>query len=141
MKYLFFSFLSISLLSCSNEPAAIQYGFDQCNFCEMTIVDQSHAAVLVSKKGKTFKFDAIECMSRYLNRNENTEYSQLLVTDYLEPGVLISTESACFLISPEIPSPMGANLTAFGNRNECLIQKNENGGDLFSWDEIVSRFK
>lgn len=141
MKHLIFVLIIISIWSCGNEPSPVQYGFDQCNFCEMTIVDKSHAAVLVSRKGKTFKFDAIECMTRQLNRDEETEYSQFLVTDFLNPGVLITTESAHFLISPKIPSPMGANLTAFGNRNECLMQKNEKGGEVFNWDEIVSRFK
>lgn len=141
MKHLIFGLIIISTLSCSIEPTTVQYGFDQCNFCEMTIVDKSHAAVLVSKKGKTFKFDAIECMSRYLNRNENTAYSQILVADYLNPGVLVSSEIASFLISPEIPSPMGANLTAFGNNNQCLMLKNEKGGEVLDWEEIVGRFK
>ena len=50
------------LISCKIEPQAIEYGKDQCSFCVMNIVDKTHSAQYVTKKGKQFKFDAIECM-------------------------------------------------------------------------------
>ena len=59
--------LSFFMVSCKIEPQPIEYGKDQCNFCVMNIVDQNHSAQYVTKKGKQFKFDAIECMVNEVN--------------------------------------------------------------------------
>ena len=39
-------------VSCKVEPDEIEYGKDGCHFCKMTIVDNQHAAELVTAKGK-----------------------------------------------------------------------------------------
>lgn len=141
-QILFFSILLVSLLSaCNTEPDPINYGLDQCVFCEMTIVDKSHSAVLVSSKGKSFKFDAIECMVRYMNRNEMNDYAFILVTDFSNPGVLTEAVNGYFLITPEIPSPMGANLSAFQSKTDALSMQESKGGELLKWKEIMERFK
>ncbi len=65
MKSIFiFSILSFLLVSCKVEESPINYGKDACKYCKMKIVDQQHAAEIVTKKGKPFKYDAIECMVR-----------------------------------------------------------------------------
>lgn len=61
-KLVIFSILFILITSCSIEPAKIQYGKDACHYCKMNIVDKMHAAQYVTKKGKAFKYDAVECM-------------------------------------------------------------------------------
>ena len=47
-------------VSCSPEAQPINYGSDQCDFCRMTIVDKAHAAEVVTKKGRAYKFDSGE---------------------------------------------------------------------------------
>ena len=44
------------LLACSVEPKPINYGRDACHFCKMTIVDNQHAAEIITLKGKAFKY-------------------------------------------------------------------------------------
>ena len=96
-------FLLVLLLSaCSPKPKPIEYGSDACDYCRMTVVDQQHAAELVSSKGKAYKFDAIECMVHYKREHDDREYALLLVNDYLQKGELVPAEECTFLISPNI---------------------------------------
>jgi len=43
----------------------------------------------------------------------------LLVANYNQPGEMISAENSAYLISENLPSPMGANLTAFASTAEA----------------------
>ena len=59
---------------CSNAPEPIAYGHMSCDFCKMTVVDQQYAAQLVTTKGKSFVFDAAECMINYSRVAENQRH-------------------------------------------------------------------
>ena len=123
-------------MACSPVPQDIHYGKDTCSSCLMTIVDQQHAAELVTTKGKAFKFDAIECMVRYLKEHEGTEYAFTLVNDYNKPGSFINAETATFLISPSVPSPMGAFLSAFASEDQAMKLQQEKAGKLYDWSTL-----
>ena len=137
MKLLITYALFLSLLcSCSVGPQEIYYGQDACYFCSMTIVDKQHAAQLVTNKGKVYKFDAVECMIDHLSEN-TTPIEHYLVTDYNQPERLIDAKTATYIISPNIPSPMSANLSALSSLEEGQLLKSVKEGDLFSWDELL----
>lgn len=140
MKTFFGSLILIVLLtSCSTQPEPINYDSDACHFCKMTIVSKTHSAQAVSVKGKQFKYDAIECMVNDLNSENNAEMSTMLVADYLDAGKMIPAEKATYLVSENIPSPMGANLSATASKAEAEQLKNENGGELFDWNTLKER--
>ena len=124
------------LTSCSMEPQPIQYGKDACHYCKMNIVDQQHAAEYVTKKGKSFKFDAIECMINELSKKDKNTIAILLVANYSNPGELIDAHKANFLICEAIKSPMGANLTAFKSKKELLDIQKEKGGKVYPWQGL-----
>ncbi|WP_273565534.1 nitrous oxide reductase accessory protein NosL [Maribacter halichondriae] len=130
----------MSTIGCTVKPQPIVYGSDVCHFCSMTIVDQQHAAQFVTDKGKAFKFDASECMMNHLKEVDNFKGALFLVNDYEAPGELIDATKATFLISKGIPSPMGEFLTAFGTKEGAEMAQSGNGGDLFTWEELKSRF-
>ncbi len=140
MKTVHILLLFLSLLvfnSCSVEPVEIDYGNVHCMHCDMTVVDKSHSAEYVTKKGKAYVFDAIECMVRTINEKKNEdELVFILVADYSNPGNLIDAKTATFMINEAIKSPMGANLSAFSSLENANKVKKEFGGDLFSWDEL-----
>ncbi len=133
--------LGFLLCGCAANPVPIAYGTDGCHFCSMTIVDRQHAAQIVTKKGKAFKFDAVECMVNHLKDLDVTTIGFLLVNDYPTPGELIDAKKATFLITKDIPSPMGEYLSAFSSRNEAEGIEAENKGKLYSWEELLARFK
>lgn len=135
-----FAALLCLLFSCDVEPEQINYGNDACHFCKMTIVDQQHAAQYVTKKGKQFKFDAIECMVNELSENEIEKIAIFLVSDYKEPGHMTSALDATYLISKEIKSPMGANLSAFESAKIANNTKDDSGGDLYTWNQLLKKF-
>lgn len=126
---------------CEIKPRAVQYGQDGCHFCKMTIVDNQHAALIVTNKGKTFKYDAIECMLNDLQERNSQEIAIFQVNDYLNPGVMIDATLANFLISESIPSPMGGNLSASANQLWAREIVHEAGGELHSWTSLRQKYK
>lgn len=125
------------IYSCKVEPKEINYGGDHCHFCDMTVVDKTHASQYVTKKGKAYMFDAVECMVNNLNQNKNEELMEfLLVADYTNPGNLVDAKTATYLISEKIKSPMGANLSAFSSKEIAQQQSSDMGGELFTWTEL-----
>jgi len=145
MRTLFkISFIAIALLLCSNcstGPKIIDYGHDGCHFCKMTIVDKIHGSELITDKGKVFKFDATECMLNYLSDNKELPIHSLLTNYYEAPTEFIAVEEATFLISEKLPSPMGANLTAFQIKASAEKVQLENGGDLYNWEALKTHLK
>ena len=133
--------LAVLVSSCTPQPKPIAYGSDACNFCSMTIVDMQHAAEMVTKKGKVYKFDAPECMLNSLKEVDTATVALLLVTDYYAPGKLIDATHATYLVSPEIPSPMGEFLTAFTSKEVAAEAKEAYSGELISWTGLRGQFK
>ncbi len=140
-RFIFVAIILLVPVSCEVSPKPIDYGSDGCHFCSMTIVDKQHAAEIVTKKGKVFKFDAVECMVNHLKDIDKTSVGLFLVNDYQAPGELIDASKATFLISKDIPSPMGEYLSAFHSRTEAEKIEAENNGKLYSWDELLTKFK
>ncbi len=127
--------------SCEIKPQPISYGTDVCQFCSMTIVDMQHAAEVVTKKGKAFKYDSIECLLNARGEFKENAIALYLCNHYTGSGELIPMEEASFLISEALPSPMGAYLTAFDTKMEALEIKDELGGDLYNWEELLKHWE
>ncbi len=144
MKFTIFSIslviLAVGFSACSNGPQPISYSQDACDFCRMTIVDKQHAAQIVTIKGRNYKYDAIECMVNDLKEWDRPAADQLFVTDYANPGKLTNAKNAQYLISKNIPSPMGAFLSAFESPNECDKAQEQSGGETFNWEELNQKF-
>ncbi len=136
-----FTIILLISTSCKVEPEKINYGSDVCHFCQMTIVDQQHAAQYVTNKGKQFKFDAIECMLNDLVEKSTKEIQIFLVSDYGNPGEMTDATAATYLISQEIKSPMGAFLSAFSNKTEAEKTLQNSGGDLYTWISIKEKYE
>lgn len=129
------------LIACNAKPKAIEYGVDGCHFCKMTIVDKLHAAEIVTKKGKVYKFDATECMINFMGEFDTSAIALYLSNNYTEPEVLIDATQATFLISENIPSPMGAFLSAFKNKADAINVQEEKDGNLYTWKELLIHLK
>ena len=141
LKHYFTLALLLFLLNCNVSPQPINYGNDGCHFCSMTIVDKVHAAEIVTKKGKTYKFDATECMINFMKDFDTSEIELYLSNNYTEPESLIDATKATFLICENIPSPMGAFLTAFRAKTDAEKFQTEKGGDLYTWETLLVKFK
>ena len=139
-KFIFIGLL-FTLISCKVEPQKINYGEDHCAFCDMTVVDKTHASEYVTKKGKSYIFDAIECMTQKINQENNEpDLAYILVANYQKPGVLIDAKSAIYLITKKIKSPMGANLSAFSSLENAKKVQTELGGTIYNWQQLKKKF-
>jgi len=146
MKTPIFFFLLLPLLlltACSKQPVPINYGKDVCAYCKMTITDARFASELVTKKGKNYKFDSIECLIHFLREGslKQEDIQLFLVSDFKSPKNLIDATSAWYLISTDIQSPMGANLASFSRKEDAEKFKTEHSGTVFSWKEIQQELK
>jgi len=134
---LLFLLITTMVSSCKVAPKKINYGKDHCALCDMTVVDKTHATQYVTKKGKAYMFDAIECMVMKLNKENNEDnLAFILVTDYANPGKLTPAKQASFLISKNIKSPMGANLSAFSSLETAKKAQSMHSGKLYTWKEL-----
>lgn len=131
------SLLSLFLLtSCiSKEPVDIHLHTDMCAHCHMVISDEQFASQFVTNKGKSYKFDAVECMAAYVHQNQDQVLNaKLYVSDYQNPGEWLLIEQASLYRSEEVKSPMGLSLFA--------LKKNSNPADFvnkyekMSWNEL-----
>lgn len=143
MKYPIIPLFTILCLivGCSVGPKPIDYGHVGCHYCSMTIVDKQHAAQLITKKGKVFNFDAIECMMNHLKDEDESTMALFMVNDFDQPGELVDATKANYLISENIPSPMGAFLSAFSEEEAAQFALDINGGKLLTWNQLKQEYK
>lgn len=139
VKYSLIIFIAILFAGCSREPQPIHYGHDQCSYCKMTITDTRYGSELITGKGKIYKFDSAECLVDFVASGEVEEKNiyKLLITDFVTPENFTDAKTALYLISQNLPSPMGANLTGFQNRSDAEKFREEFDGKILSWEEVT----
>jgi len=138
-KFLLAGILFLTLYACEVKPVPINYGSDACDFCSMNIVDERHSAQLVTEKGKNYKFDAIECMVMEMEERNKESWAFILVADFANPGTMINGPQAVFVIDPSVPSPMGADLSAFASLESALAERTVE--KIYNWQEIYEIVK
>jgi len=139
MNKIFCLLLIVACLGCEKNPDPIQYGKDQCEFCKMTISDPQFGAEIISDKGRIYKFDAIECLIRFI-KSSDPKSSDILITPYNQPTKLIPKDSLVFLLSSQIKSPMGAGLAAMPNKNsvDSVFGRSE---PVYTWNDVYAKIK
>jgi len=133
--------LTVTFVSCEIKPQPIDYGNESCAYCNMAIVHKQFASQIVNDKGRAYSFDAIECMINYHNEHKDQPVALFLATDFKSPGELMDATDATFLITEQIPSPMGANLCGFKTRADAETTQKEFGGKLYNWRQLLGFFK
>jgi copper chaperone NosL len=139
--------LLISLLTilagCAVEPEPIQYGEDNCIHCQMTIMDHRYGTEIVTRKGKVYKFDSVECLVEYFKKNEDgeEEFGLVLFTPFNQPGELVNAYESHVLHSQNLPSPMGMFLSAFETEATAMSYKETHGGKVYCWEGLMENFE
>ena len=133
--------IALIFTSCGIGVKPIEYGTDVCYYCDMTIVENQYGAEAVTDKGKIRKFDAIECMVKYIRKNPELEFFSTVVNVFDQPGELFDAKTCTYLITRALPSPMGAYLTAFSTKEKAIEMQKKKMGELYTWEEILAREK
>jgi len=132
-------FFLLSFVACEKaiQPVPINYGQDECEYCRMKITDPRYGSELLLKTGKAYKFDSIECLAAYFIKNKNNQdIHSLWVPDFLTKR-FIPAETAVYLHSKNLPSPMGLNLSAFKTKEELEKIKQKYGGEVLNWKQVL----
>lgn len=128
------------LSSCEPEVQPINYGQDGCSYCRMTIVEDLYGSELLTTKGKSHKFDSIECLSAFITKEEfpAEKIHDLYFTDFEDAGNLYALEEMIFVQAKKLKSPMGLNLSAFRNQETADDVALLYFGEVMTWEQVQS---
>ena len=132
------------LLGCGvYTPEKIHYGADQCDYCKMTIADEKFGSELITRKGRVYKYDSIECLAAasrdFAAKHEDIHSSWL--TDFGRPGEFLDASKAWIVLTERQQSPMGLGLVAVSTEDLALNLIDEVGGLVVSWTEVTEIVK
>lgn len=135
--------VAVFLMSCNVNPEPLNMGKDACYTCKMTLMDNKFGAEIVTKKGKIYKFDDLNCMINFnksgYESEENVEHR--LVVDFTQPDKWIDAAKAFYVKSPKINTPMGSQVAAFEKKQDLEKFNAEMPGTALTWNELVKQFK
>lgn len=136
---------AFALTSCSGpEPVPIDYGSAQCTSCKMTITDKQFGSEIVTRTGKTYAFDAVECMLGWYASEgvvKTDQVHSLWVADHAHPGTLIDARTACYVESESLHSPMGLNVAAFASSADCDAALSKHSGTKHTYTTVLEMAK
>lgn len=131
------AFASTLLITCSvpDAPVDFQAGQFKCDHCQMNIADLRFRGEAITKKGKVYRFDSIECLAAWSSDNRESVHARW-VGDFSRPGQWLALEKAHVLQSSGLRSPMGAGLSAFPGPTEAADAARRYGGRSISAREL-----
>ena len=106
--------MAVAVAACAPPgPQAIADKGKACDYCRMSISDERFGGQLITPRGKTYAFDAIECLaSYYLQNRADGDNGSVWVADFANPGHWLEAKNALFIRNDAHQSPMGLNLVA-----------------------------
>jgi len=123
--------------SCVTDgPQTININKDNCAHCKMTIAEEHFAAEMITEKGRVYKFDDISCLFAFRKENEDKKMKNAYVHYYPGSNELIPAETAFYIKSSELRSPMAGNIAAFKTEVEANEYKFKLKGEFFDWNSV-----
>ncbi|NQV13876.1 nitrous oxide reductase accessory protein NosL [bacterium] len=106
----------------------------------MTIIDEHYGSELLTKKGKTYKFDSIECLAGFVLKEEVVpeKIHGLYVTDFEDAGNLYPLDELIFVQAKKLKSPMGLNLSAFRKQETASNVAKLYFGEIITWEQTLN---
>jgi copper chaperone NosL len=129
--------LALMFNSCVTDgPQTININKDNCAHCKMTIAEEHFAAEMITEKGRVYKFDDISCLNAFRKDNEDKKMKNAYVHYYPGNNELIPAETAFYIKSSELRSPMAGNIAAFKTEAEANEYKIKLKGEFFDWNSV-----
>ena len=132
--------LACVLAGCKASAVPMRYGQDECTGCKMIVSDPRFGAEIVTRKGKVLKFDDLGCMNEFIKSGNiaESDVQQKFVCDFNRPNIFIPVETAFFLMSGDLKSPMRSDCAAFATEEELLTVKQKLGScEVARWPAVA----
>jgi copper chaperone NosL len=127
--------------SAEPTPPTIHYGEDICEFCNMIINEERHAAAYITKDGQGHIFDEVGNMLQGLLKNQDIpDVTAFFVHDYEQQNWL-RAETAYYVLSPELSTPMGSGLVALTSSEQAKTLATEVQGQVFTFEELLAYYQ
>ena len=132
------------------EARPVRVGVDVCPFCNMTVIDARYAAQMVTRTGKVYSYDAIECLVDHLNGygGPKVQPGELYAPDFASSTAKKAEErpvrELMFLYHPRIRTPMGGGLVAFARAEDAdrfVAGRRLKDVRRLTWEELVAEGK
>ncbi len=129
------------------EARPVRVGVDVCPYCNMTVIDARYAAQMITRTGKVYSYDAIECLVDHLNGygGPKAEPRELYAADFAASRAdrveLRAVGDLVFLYHRRIRTPMGGGLAAFARSEDAdrfVRERRLQGVRRMRWDELVT---
>ncbi len=121
------------------EPAKIRFGETTCAECGMIISQPKYASSFAYAESegrfKNLPFDDIGDMLAYMRKHSDLIPMGVWVHDYASEA-WIDAESAFYVHSSTIKSPMGHGIAAFADKTAAEQLAAETGGQVLDWDHL-----
>ena len=120
-------------------PAPVAYGRQACDHCHMTIAEPRYAAQLVTRTGKVYAFDEPGCLALFYREAAvpRDDVAGLWVNDFLDPTRRLHADSAVYIRTGRLHTPMGSGLAAVRPGAEADSLQRMTGGDVLSWRAVL----
>ena len=121
----------------ADRPPEVALGQDLCDRCNMIISEARFASAYVTADGAVRRFDDIGDMLLY-HADQGEEVASFWVHDY-RTGEWMRAESAYYVMSEDIQTPMGHGIVALSTREEAEALAGDAGGMVMTWEELLER--
>ena len=101
-------------------------------------MDAKFGGEIITKKGRVYKFDDAHCLANFIKSNtvKKEEISQTAFINYEKPNTFLNAESAFFVVSPQLKSPMNSNAAAFANEQAAQKNAEATNGVVENWTKL-----
>jgi len=142
-KWLSASLLLVILImaGCGKEkypPVVINEEVDRCEICNMAIKDDAYATQIITKEGRSLKFDDLGCLNQWRVENGTEQIAATYVRDYnsLE---WVKYDKAYYVYDASISTPMAYGILSFENEDDAQNYIQEHGvGELFTAEKLAT---
>lgn len=137
-------FFASYLTACEAQPEPIRYGKDACHLCKMTLMDKRFGAEILTKKGKVYKFDDLNCLVNFL-KNKTVAEDQIamkLAVDFTNSNFVEIEKAFFYQSSVSFRSPMRADVATFADKRmaEKVVAEAQEVKEV-QWADLESLFK
>lgn len=116
---------------CEPTPEPIAFGHDECAYCRMIVSERGYGSRILTEKGRTYKFDSIECLAAFEIRGDVSTSSihSRLFQNLDDPNQTLTLAEAHIRHDSDVRSPMGLSLSAHAHI--------PNTGRRMEWTEVM----